>query len=176
MPYCPKCGKEVKDEDIHCANCGTTLKGEGVVYRRQEDWSSRNEKNEKTEKNQRNEKHEKEEKNERDRVSSSLMGGLIILWLGLSFLLRGWGYITDNDWWAWFLIGIGVILIIRGLLAFIQSGVKAGLGFLIGGFVLAAIGGSEIFNIQNGWAVILIIGGIAIILSGLTQRSSNPKP
>ena len=176
MPYCQKCGKEVKDEDVHCLNCGATLKAEGVVYRRHEDWGDRSEKNEKSEKNERNEKREKEEKNERDRVGGSLMGGLILLWLGISFLLREYGYITGSDWWSWFLIGLGAILVLRGAWAVSQSGLRAGVGYMIGGLVLAAIGGSEIFAIKNGWAIVLIIGGVAVILLGFTQRNSNPRP
>ncbi len=176
MPYCPKCGKEVKDEDVHCLSCGANLKAGGFVYRRYEDWGSRGEKNEKGEKDERNEKREKEEKNERDRGGGSLMGGLILLWLGISFLLREYGYITNSDWWSWFLVGIGAILVLRGVWAVIQSGLHAGIGYMIGGLVLTAIGGSEIFDIKNGWAVILIIGGVAIILSGFIQRKSNPMP
>jgi hypothetical protein len=173
MSYCPKCGKEVKDEDLHCLSCGATLKAEGVVYRRHEEWGGRGEK---SEKNERNEKREKEEKNEHDQVGGSLIGGLILLWLGVSFLLREYGYITSSNWWSWFLVGLGAILVLRGVWAVTQGGLRAGMGYFVGGLILTAIGGSEIFAIKNGWAIVLIIGGVAVILSGFTQRRNNPMP
>jgi uncharacterized membrane protein YvbJ len=55
MPYCPKCGKEVKDDAIFCPYCGQSLKSEEkVVYRRPHDEKS--EKGEKNEKDSRGRK------------------------------------------------------------------------------------------------------------------------
>ncbi len=64
MPYCPKCGKEVKDDAVFCPYCGESLKPqEKVVYRQARD--EKGEKNEKDEKDQRGEKAEKNEKAEK---------------------------------------------------------------------------------------------------------------
>src|SRR4030042_2039909 len=113
MPYCPKCGKEVKDDSVFCPYCGENLKPqEKVVYRQARDEKS--EKNEKDEKDERGEKAEKNEKSEKNEGSggmwSAVMGGLIVLWLGVVFLLRQYG-IAPNQWWNLFMIGIGVIII-----------------------------------------------------------------
>jgi len=40
----------------------------------------------------------------------------------------------------------------------------------------ALLGAGEIFNIRNWWAVIIILLGVYIILSGVMQRGRNPRP
>ena len=102
MPYCPKCGKEVKEDAVFCPYCGQSLKPEDkVVYRRHRDEKNekgeKNEKNEKNEKDSRGEKAEKGEKNEGSGAMwGAVMGGLIVLWLGVTFLFRQYGYIGEQ--------------------------------------------------------------------------------
>ena len=141
MPYCPKCGKEVKDDAIFCPYCGQSIKSEEkVVYRRPHDEKS--EKGEKNEKDSRGEKDEKGEKNEGSgSMWGALMGGLIVLWLGITFLLQQYNYIVDNRWWSWFMAGLGIIMILRGLMLYIQtSNWRASSGLIIGGVIVTMIG------------------------------------
>ena len=166
MPYCPRCGKEVKEDDIYCPQCQAPLKVERPVYRRHD------------EKNERDEKREKSEKGEHeDKALGTLTGGLILLWLGVSFLIREYGYVTWANWWAYFVLGVGAILILRGLMAYVKtSNWHVSSGYFIGGAILALLGAGEIFNIRNWWAVIIIVFGVYIILSGVMQRGRNPRP
>jgi hypothetical protein len=174
MPYCPKCGKENKDDAVFCQSCGTSLKTEQVVYRRHE--GSR-EKNEKQEKGERDEKGEKNEKNEGGGMTAGLVGGFIIIWLGLVFLLREYNYIASNDFGGWFMLGIGVILILRGVLAYIQtSNWRSSNGYIIGGLIVGAIGGFSVFELRDKWPYIVIIIGAYIVLSAFMTRTNNPKP
>lgn len=165
MPYCPKCGKEVNENDDFCTTCRTPLK-EGVTYRRIQ---RRDEKDEK------DEKGEKGEKNE-DRYGS-IIGGLIVTWLGTLLLLNNQDLIHGADFGGYFLMGIGVILVFRGLLALQESGsLDQSLGFFIGGGVLVLIGAGITYNIRDWWAFILIGLGLVIVLRGVTERGRNPVP
>jgi hypothetical protein len=165
MPYCPKCGKEVSEEDDFCTNCRTPLK-EGVVYRRVH---RRDEKSEKDEKNEKDEKHE-------DKYGS-IVGGLILTWLGVLLFMTNQNMINGTDFGGYFLLGIGVILLVRGLLAIQQTGsTDSGIGFLIGGGVVCIIGLGITFNLRDWWAILLIGLGLLIVFRGAMERNRNPVP
>jgi cation transport ATPase len=180
MQYCPKCGKEVKDDAVFCTYCGETLKPqEKIIYRHASD--ERGEKNENDEKDERSEKAEKNEKSEKNEgvggMWSAVMGGLIILWLGVTFLLRQYDYIANNQWGNWFLIGLGVIIIMRGLILYNQiNNWRAASGLLIGGAIVALIGASSYLGLKNWWAFIIILIGVWIVANALMSRSKNPRP
>ena len=186
MPYCPKCGKEVKEDAVFCPYCGATLKPEvaqsaqGVVYRRHRNIDEKNEKNEKREKDERQEKAEKQEKGEKhegEGFAGAVMGGLVIIWLGATFILREYNFITYGDWFAWFMAGLGVILVVRGLMTYMQTNKwRAGSGFIIGGVVVAMIGIASIAGLREWWPLAVIVIGAWIIVGAYTARERNPRP
>ena len=145
------------------------------IYRRHDEKGEKSEKDEKYEKGEKSEKSEKGE--HEDKALGALTGGLILLWLGVSFLIRDYGYITWVNWWQYFVLGVGAILILRGLMAYVRtSSWHAAMGYVIGGAIVALLGVGEIYSIRNWWAIIIVILGVYIILSGLTQRGKNPRP
>lgn len=179
MLFCPKCGKEVADDAKFCPYCREPLKTSNIFYRREEDRDEKNEKDERDEKNEKDDRDEKSEKNEKqeDRMSSSIMGGLVLLWLGVSFLLREYGFIRYASWWSYFLVGLGLILFLRGVLMYSKtSNLRSAQGFFIGGIIVALIGISDIIGLRNWWGLILIILALYIILTGLGFRNKNPRP
>ena len=111
MPYCPKCGNEVDEDAEFCSKCRTPLK-EGIVYRRV---------HRRDEKDEKNEKNEKNEKGERDKYGP-IVGGLIVTWLGVLLFMDNQNIIRSMDFGGYFLLGIGVILAFRGLLAIQETG------------------------------------------------------
>jgi cation transport ATPase len=174
MPYCPKCGKEVKEDAVFCPYCGQSLKPEDkVVYRRPHD-----EKNEKNEKDARGEKAEKGEKNEGSGpMWGAVMGGLIVLWLGVTFLLRQYNYIADNHWWSWFMGGLGIIVILRGLMMFVQtSNWRASSGLIIGGAIVTLIGVGSYLGLADWWAFLIILVGAWIVVNAFMSRGGHPRP
>jgi len=101
---------------------------------------------------------------------SGITGGLTLILLGAIFLLANMGYISWGEWWAYFLVGLGVILIVD---AFIRGTTrkyrKQRKGKLLGGAILIVIGGSQIFHLGTWWPLILIVVGIYLIFSSLTK-------
>ena len=163
MPYCPRCGNEVSEDADYCTKCRAPLK-EGVTYHRVR---------------RRDEKHEKDEKDEKqeDDRYGPIIGGLIVTWLGVLLLLQNQNMISGNDFGGYFLMGIGAILLFRGILAIQETGsFDQGFGYLIGGGIVVLIGAGITYNLREWWAFILIGLGLVIILRGVTERGMNPRP
>ena len=97
MPYCSKCGAQVREEMAFCPKCGAALKVEPppaetvsapAPYRAEK--AEKHEKREKEEKGEKREKEEKTEKHEKREfgVIGPLIGGLILIVVGLMFYLQ----------------------------------------------------------------------------------------
>ena len=119
MPYCHKCGSEIKDENSFCPHCGANLKvAEPKSSRPAEPY--RSEKREKDEKNEKGEKEEKMEKGEQQEkyekqqygVIGPLVGGIIMIFVGFMFYLAVTGAINFRSIFPFFLIILGGIVII----------------------------------------------------------------
>jgi cation transport ATPase len=180
MPYCPKWGKEVKEDAVFCPYCGQTLKPvDKVVYRRPRDEKNeKGEKHEKDEKDSRGEKAEKGEKNEGSGAMwGAVMGGLIVLWLGVTFLLKQNYPTLNNQWWNLFLAGLGIIIILRGLMLYVQtSNWRASSGLIIGGAIVTLIGVGSYLGLSDWWAFLIILVGAWIVINALMSRSGHPRP
>lgn len=179
--YCRKCGAALPDGATFCPTCGTPVAVSGTTSetttppRRYE---YRHEKQEKREKGEKQEKHEKGEKGEKGRsgdVTGALVGGLILIWLGVTFYLQQIGTISSNNWWAYFLFGLGAILILQGVIIYARG--RHGMGPIIGGAILMFLGVAFITNATtNLWPLILVIIGVAVIAGGITSRRRVPSP
>ena len=178
--FCHKCGAELPAGSSFCARCGTPVAGaaEGVPGPQPTPYGARRYRNEKSEKQ---EKHEKEEKGEksgggrRGNVIGSIVGGLILVWLGITFYLQQIGTIPPSNWWAYFIAGIGVIIILQGILLYSMRR-RPFYGPFIGGAVLLFVGLSFIYNAWGSfWPLILVVIGVAILVSALA-RSRTPRP
>ncbi len=115
MPYCQKCGTNVREEMAFCPKCGAPLKVEkppAPAIRRDE----KAEKREKREKEEKGEKAEKYEKREFG-VIGPLIGGLVLIFLGLMFYLQVTGFLGRQAATALFLIIVGIVIIIGVLYA-----------------------------------------------------------
>lgn len=131
------------------------------------------------EKQEKQEKHEKGEKNEKGRggdITGAVTGGLILIWLGVTFFLQENNYIPSENWWAYFLIGIGAILVFQGVLRYGMSR-RPFVGSFIGGCVLLLIGFSFVQGVTADlWPLILVVIGAFVLLSGTIGRRRRPTP
>ena len=152
MSYCPKCGNEVKEDDEYCSKCRTNLKS-NVSYRKV------------------NRRTNFEWKNHDEDQYGALIGGGVVIWLGALLLLQNQGLLGGGDFGGLFLLGIGVILVLRGFIAYQQTGgYDEGFGYLAGGGILMLIGAGLAYNIRDWWAFLLIGLGLLIVGRGLTNR------
>jgi cation transport ATPase len=184
--FCTNCGAPLSGDAAFCSKCGRSVAqvSAGPVppppptYHRNEKYQEKHEKHERGEKHEKHEKHEKGEKMEKGGRAgwvASVFAGIIIIWLGLSIALALTHYITD--WWAYFLMGLGVILIIEGfILAMRRSHFYPFIGFFIGGATVFLIGLGDAFKPIYFWSYFLIVIGIVIIAMAIFGRRRAPRP
>lgn len=183
--YCSNCGTLLQEGSMFCSRCGRSVAGAAASagqavpppYPRQR--GEKGEKEEKNEKDQRekNEKDEKGEKGGRESWVPSLFGGLVLIWLGITALIAftspgGW-----SNWGYYFLIGLGVILILEGIVLGSRRGSYSPYyGFIIGGVIVALIGLTPLYWSYSVWPYIIIILGIFVILIAILGRRRTPRP
>ena len=137
--------------------------------------------NEKEEEKRREKEEEKgrgqglDEKWERDRlrmisIAAIFMGGGLVALAGtLNLFNYDWG----GHGWAIFLLGTGVILLVKVIIrALIPEYRRAIGGSLIIGFILLAVGVSDLtgWSWDYIWPIILVAIGLSILLRGVLRR------
>ena len=187
--FCHVCGAPLAQGAAFCSRCGTPVAFVGAPSGPsgraaaqgpppQPPWGTRNEKQEKREKQEKHEKHEKREKGRGDDLAGAVVGGSVLVFLGLLFYLAQSGMlqVTWGNWWEFFLVGLGVILIVQGLVRFAQHG-HSPVGSFIAGAVLILVGLAFFAsNTFPFWPLVLVVLGLAAIVSAFTGRRRTPAP
>ena len=112
-----------------------------------------------------------ERRSHRDR--DSWIVGLVLVLVGIVFLLQTMGLFFLMNWWALFIL-IPAIAAFAGAWREYQSAgrVTGGVrGSLFGGLLVTLVALILLFNLDWGmfWPVLLIIGGLGLLLSGLMR-------
>jgi len=107
-----------------------------------------------------------------------MTGGLILILLGLLFYASQAGFapLTWSNFWEYFLVGLGVILILQGTIRYAQHR-RLFPGSFIAGVVLLIIGLASISSTNFSlWPLILVVLGIGAIASAFVGRARVPRP
>lgn len=191
--YCTNCGATLSEGAIYCSRCGRAVAsipppspeassgpapapqppGQAAPYT-----SYRYEhRYEKQEKHEKHEKGEKAEKGGRSGWAGPLFGGMVVIWLGIALLLASNGNILWQNWWNWFLVGLGIILVIDGImLTVLRGSAYPFIGFFIGGVIVFFFGFTPTFLNLSFWPVVIVVIGIAIIVGAVFGRRRIPAP
>jgi hypothetical protein len=109
----------------------------------------------------------KEGKWENDPLSGVFVG-LILIVFGAIYL--GQGYLPEGPWWAWFMVGIGVVFLIDAALHHAKPEWKRPVfGKVVSGVILIAIGLGFIYGLEEWWPFILIAIGTVLLLQHLRK-------
>ncbi|MBN2378907.1 hypothetical protein JXM67_03795 [candidate division WOR-3 bacterium] len=100
-------------------------------------------------------------------LTGGIFAGCIVIWVGVSFLLRIQGIIpTWGLWWPILVIGLGVIFLLNGIAWLFFPYMRKGfIGMLIPSLVLAGVGIMGLLGAFQVWPVIIIVVGVVIIVS-----------
>ena len=99
-----------------------------------------------------------------------LFAALIIILIGCLFLLRSLGFIQWNDWWKYFLIGLGSIFLIDAIIrGFIPQFRRSVLDRIIPGIILIAVGFGFLLGFGDFWPIVLIVVGVGMIITFLVR-------
>ncbi len=106
-----------------------------------------------------------------------LIGGLVIIWLGVTFYLQQTGAIISDNWWSLFVAGLGAILILQGALRSALTR-RPVVGSFFWGATLLVIGLAFYYNTGTVfWSLVVVLGGIALLAYGLfARRPWMPPP
>jgi uncharacterized membrane protein HdeD (DUF308 family) len=126
---------------------------------------------------QKPEQPESREENERlrdrhrRRAGPPIFAGLILILLGVLLFLENQGIVASDVWWQYFLIGLGVIFLVDGLVRFGREKQRGSIwGRITAGLILIGIGIVFVIGLTNWWPMILVALGAAIVLTGLLRR------
>ncbi|MEO0096586.1 MAG: hypothetical protein ABIK78_00620 [candidate division WOR-3 bacterium] len=97
-----------------------------------------------------------------------IFSGLILIVIGLTFSLRYSGIISWNDWWAYLLLGLGIVFFIDALLRglILKKGIA---GRIIAGAVLFIIGAGKIISLKDWFSYFLLIFGLILVILGIVH-------
>lgn len=91
--------------------------------------------------------------------------GLLLILIGAVYYLYNAGY-TDS-FWAWFLVGLGIIIIIVRIL---RHPLRPGIFPIIMALICITAGMSMMGNVSYLWLVVLIVLGLVVVLHGILRR------
>ena len=103
--------------------------------------------------------------------------GVTIVLIGLVLFLAAsgaTGLVTWSNFWAWLLIGIGVLTLIRNVARYFVAGRWLWHGGIAGGLVLITFGAAWLVAEatgwdQNFWAFVIVAGGLSIVVAGIVN-------
>jgi hypothetical protein len=160
MPFCKNCGNEIEPGAEYCRKCGQRV-GEGSVgdeIGREIGDSIR--------------KSIIIESIPEVRLIDAIFGGLVVVLIGGVLYLAASGavpWVGWNNFWAYFLLGLGVLLLIKGIAMFLVKPARSkAYGDIQGGLILGLIGGTFVLLLSGGdwstnWPLFLVIAGVVII-------------
>lgn len=117
----------------------------------------------------------------RNDLISPIIGALVLIWLGVVMLaaqnpemLRlGPFSVTWVNWWAFFAVGVGVLLILQGALRVVTAYGHGIVGSFVWGAVLLLVGLAGIFpgmKLEQLWPLALIALGLGLLLTTILRR------
>jgi len=85
--------------------------------------------------------------------------------------------VSWDNWWELFLIGLGAVLIVQGVIRYAQNRTSF-IGTMIGGVIILLIGlvfyiGADVGDL---WPLVLVVIGIAVLVSAVLGRRRVPTP
>ncbi len=176
--FCHKCGAPLPAGSGFCPKCGAPVAGQQPPAPSQPAPqsapapSSTYQRREKREKEEKREKNEKNEKGRGGDLAGAITGGLVLILLGILFYLSqsGLAPIDWSNWWQYFLVGMGVILMVQGVVRYAERK-HAYPGNFIGGAVLIVIGAAFLSSANYSlWPLVLVVLGVGAIASAFIAR------
>jgi hypothetical protein len=106
------------------------------------------------------------------KLIDAIFGGLVVGLIGGALYLAASGAVSWVSWgnfWAYFLLGLGLLLLLKGMAMFlIRPARHKAYGDIQGGLILGIIGGTFVLLLSGGdwsanWPIFLVIAGCVIV-------------
>jgi hypothetical protein len=87
------------------------------------------------------------------------------------FFLTIRGNLSWGTWWQYFLVGLGVIFLIDATIRVTHPAYRnSGWGRFIPGVVLLLVGAAFLLGFSEGWPLILVGAGVAMLIGMLFRK------
>ncbi len=174
--FCPKCGAPRDAEAAFCSKCGTSFTPSAGTSVSPMDWREQKRQWKAQRRSEKSEKGEKHEKGGHGSLVGPIIGGGVLILIGiLAYLQTAYPNVMTN-FGGYFLIGLGILIVIGGLAAKTSTG-RPLTGYLIGGAVLVVLGFFTFSSFSNYiGAGFLIFLGLCVIYFAYTARRRSPPP
>jgi hypothetical protein len=114
-----------------------------------------------------------EEKWRRDPISGVVFG-LVVLALGVLLTLAAKNVISWDDWWKYFLIGIGVAFLIEVAVRRLNPAYRRPMfGRFVAGLVLICLGVAFVGGFGTWWPLIIVAIAVAILVRLVLFRKTG---
>jgi hypothetical protein len=109
-----------------------------------------------------------------DRLVDGVGWGLFLTLIGLLLLAQNQGWIKANGW-SYFVIGLGSILTIGGVVIFLSKPGNHGnaVSRLVCGLALLYIGVAFLYGFGDWWALVLIPIGIGYVIKAMWRQNKS---
>lgn len=95
-----------------------------------------------------------------------IFSGLILIVIGLIFSLRSARIIGYDEWWAYLLLGLGIVFFIDALLRAVIIK-KVSVGRIIAGAILWTIGVGKLVSLRGWFFYLILIIGLVLLILGI---------
>jgi hypothetical protein len=100
-----------------------------------------------------------------------LFWGLILILLGVLLFSVQQNWLSWNNWWQLFLVGLGIIFLVDALVRYLNPSTRLGIfGRVITGLILVIVGSAFYFSMEAWWPLILIAIGAAILVRMIVYK------
>jgi hypothetical protein len=100
-----------------------------------------------------------------------LFWGLMLILLGGLFFSAMQNWLSWDNWWQLFLIGLGIIFLVDALVRYLNPSTRFGIfGRVIPGLILVVVGSAFYFSMETWWPLILIVIGAAILIRMIVYK------
>ncbi len=101
-----------------------------------------------------------------------LFWGLLLILIGVLFFAQNQAWIPEDTWWQWFLVGLGLILLVEALVRYNNAEYRiTALSRVIAGIALVIVGAAFLIGFSQWWPLVLIAVGVAILIAFWQRRT-----
>ena len=101
---------------------------------------------------------------------STLFFGLVVILAGILLFLKFQGIMGWGDWWTYFLLGTGCIIMLDAMVSYASRAKKKLVsGKVFWGLILICVGACKAYGLEGWWPLLIVVMGILIIVSGFEK-------
>jgi hypothetical protein len=105
---------------------------------------------------------------------SSIFWGILLIYLGVLFFLVEFDILYSDEWFAFFIFGLGVLMVGDYLLRHFSESLRtASMAKLIFGILFIVLSANHLFYLNEWWPLLLVAVGLLMVWSSFRKREAR---